>query len=250
VHGVLKEHEVFAPPGDPDVRLWRYLDLAKFLALLEDRALHFARSDLLGDPWEGAFSQANVQLRPHVYGEHYASIYPAIIQFRQQLRKCVHISCWHMSDVESAAMWSTYADRGLAITSSYRRLVDALDPEVELFVGTVKYVDYKSEWIPEDNSFAPFVHKRRSFEHEHELRALLQHFPSKTMEDGTTCLDFGYEGPPVRAISVDLERLIETVHIAPSAPAWCADLIKAILDRYSLASIPAIHSDLHSDPIF
>lgn len=38
----------------PGQKLWRYMDLAKFLALLEDRALYFARADKLGDPFEGA----------------------------------------------------------------------------------------------------------------------------------------------------------------------------------------------------
>src|SRR5687768_14667395 len=39
---------------EPGTKLWRYMDLAKFLHLLEDRTLFFARADRLGDPFEGA----------------------------------------------------------------------------------------------------------------------------------------------------------------------------------------------------
>jgi hypothetical protein len=34
--------------------LWRYMDFAKFLALIKDSSIYFARADQLGDPWEGA----------------------------------------------------------------------------------------------------------------------------------------------------------------------------------------------------
>ena len=39
---------------DPNTPLWRYMDFAKFVALLEHRAIYFARADQLGDKFEGA----------------------------------------------------------------------------------------------------------------------------------------------------------------------------------------------------
>lgn len=36
----------------------------------------------------------------------------------------------------------------------------------------IKYIDYKKDWIPEKNMFYPFVHKRKSYEHEKEVRAI------------------------------------------------------------------------------
>lgn len=38
---------------EPSAKLWRYTDFAKFLFLLERRALWFSRLDTLGDPYEG-----------------------------------------------------------------------------------------------------------------------------------------------------------------------------------------------------
>lgn len=49
---MFQEHpNVSAPAGS--TMLWRYLDLAKLLFLLEHRALWFSRLDTLGDPYEG-----------------------------------------------------------------------------------------------------------------------------------------------------------------------------------------------------
>jgi hypothetical protein len=41
-------------------------------------------------------------------------------------------------------------------------------------VGKVKYLDYEHEMFPDGNTLMPFLHKRLSFEHEHELRAVVQ----------------------------------------------------------------------------
>jgi hypothetical protein len=42
-------HPSFRQPRDPRICLWRYMDLSKFVALLQERALVFARADKLGD---------------------------------------------------------------------------------------------------------------------------------------------------------------------------------------------------------
>ena len=38
----------------PETELWRYMDFAKFVSMLEQRSIYFARADVLGDPFEGA----------------------------------------------------------------------------------------------------------------------------------------------------------------------------------------------------
>ncbi|MDR6438766.1 hypothetical protein J2790_003933 [Paenarthrobacter nicotinovorans] len=57
-------HMYFADQPDPGSRLWRYMDLPKFLSLLEDSALYFARADQIVDGWEGATGPYNAQMRP------------------------------------------------------------------------------------------------------------------------------------------------------------------------------------------
>ena len=54
-------------PKNENAKIWRYMDFTKLVSLLEKRALFFCRSDKLGDPFEGSYSQANIKLRPTVY---------------------------------------------------------------------------------------------------------------------------------------------------------------------------------------
>jgi len=40
-------------PEDP-MKVWRYIDLAKFVSMLETQSIYFSRMDLFSDPFEGA----------------------------------------------------------------------------------------------------------------------------------------------------------------------------------------------------
>lgn len=42
----------------PSAKLWRYMDLAKFLSLLDESSLYFTRIDHFNDPYEGALGVA------------------------------------------------------------------------------------------------------------------------------------------------------------------------------------------------
>lgn len=41
--------EILPDPSDKSIILWRYLDLAKLVALLNDKKLHFIRADVFRD---------------------------------------------------------------------------------------------------------------------------------------------------------------------------------------------------------
>jgi hypothetical protein len=55
------EHDLFIPPENLDAAIWRYVDFAKLVALLDTRTLFFSRADLLGDAFEGSYSRASVE---------------------------------------------------------------------------------------------------------------------------------------------------------------------------------------------
>jgi hypothetical protein len=59
---LIASHPRFVAPSNPEIRLWRYMDLSKFIALLQDRALYFARADKLGDPFEGSSPKKNQEI--------------------------------------------------------------------------------------------------------------------------------------------------------------------------------------------
>ena len=98
------------------------------------------------------------------------------------LRQHVMINCWHMNDYESGAMWRVCGktDEAVVICSTYELLDDALDDSV--FLGIVKYIDYETQLLPDGSVLERFVHKRKYFSYEQELRAVLDKSVGATEE--------------------------------------------------------------------
>jgi hypothetical protein len=48
---------VFKQPRDENISVWRYMDLSKFIWMIQRKALFFCRSDSLGDPFEGHYTK-------------------------------------------------------------------------------------------------------------------------------------------------------------------------------------------------
>jgi hypothetical protein len=245
-------HPVFEAPADPNVKIWRYSDFSKYVSFLEKSALFFPRADLLGDPYEGATSHANRPLWPIVYKD---TIPLSILESRtfhgRWEREWTFINCWHMNEHESDAMWHLYARTcdAVAIQSTYARLHRVLPSGT--FVGIVKYMDYKTEWMPEDNGFYRFMRKRKSFEHERELRALIQDLPTKPDPRGSAIGVFNYVPNPNtgRVVPVKVPELVEKVYVAPAAPAWFHHLVTSITAKYAL-DVPVEQSALDQIPEF
>ena len=49
------------------------------------------------------------------------------------------------------------------------------------------------------------------------------------------------------SLDVDLDLLIEAVHVAPGRPAWFKDLVARVMGRYGLGQ-PAVTSSLDERP--
>jgi hypothetical protein len=116
----------------------------------------------------------------------------------------------------------------------------------------VKYIDYNDGEIPLDNVFWPFTYKRRSFEHERELRALvLNAAPSDKHTEDSPHLNWTMEpiNVPGIAIKVDIPRLIERIYVAPTSPDWFKSLVAALLMRYGL-NVDVVHSSLDDEPVW
>jgi len=93
------------------------------------------------------------------------------------------------------------------------------------------------------------VHKRESFEHEHELRAFIMKHP-KPQENGK--INFK-TAPNVfgngEFVDVDLNTLIEKVFISPDAQDWFKDLVTSALQKYKYRITP-VRSDLNDAPVY
>jgi len=240
------EHPTFVKPAN-DAVLWRYMDFTKFVSLIDKNALFFARSDKLGDPFEGSYSRKNLELRPEIYKEIPLLAAGKIGDIVKNLRKVTLINCWHQSDVESAAMWKLYSQEtnGIAIKSNFGQLSQSFNCEEDVYIGQVEYINYDNDFIPEQDVISPFLRKRKSFEHEREVRALTWH--PQTNEEG---IDLFKEVFEVGAYhSVDLSILIQEIIVAPYAEEWYADLVRSVVEHYKLDT-PVLNSKLSEPPVW
>jgi len=108
----------------------------------------------------------------------------------------------------------------------------------------VKYIDFEKERIPVSSFAAQFFGKRKSFEHERELRAVLIDFPitpDAHIDASRHPEDSGREVP------VDLATLVEEVVIGAQAPTWYLPLTNKLLRRYGL-QLEARLSQLAASP--
>lgn len=238
-------YALFMPPVNLDTRVWRYLDFTKFVSLLQNDGIFFPSVASLHDPFEGSFARGNQILRPLVYKHMPNEFGISASEIIQRLRHCVAASCWHINEHESAGMWKLYAktNEAVCIQSTFRKLRDCLGEDVR--VGTVRYVDYETEWIPESNPLAPFLYKRKSFEHEREVRAVIPLEDLKQILRGKVA-----EKSSGVWRKVDLNGLIEHVHVAPDAPDWFAALVEKVTKKYGYQQSTVVKSSLASSPLY
>lgn len=239
--------------------LWRYMDFARLIALLDSSTLHFARVDQFADPFEAASGSRELQPR---WDEHYLAFFRRAVRTAPgqsgppddaqverdaarllkdlsdsalQDRQRTFISCWHANTGESEALWRLYCPppaAGVVLQTTAARLSGALG-DIACKVGHVQYVDFSREFAGiHERVFA----KRKSLSHEKEVRAVVQeHRPSTAV---------GISVP------VNLEALIASVVPSPFAPAWMTPLLDSTLRRYGLPSGLVRRSEILAEPFF
>lgn len=225
--------------------LWRFMDFTKFVSLLKSRALYFTRADQFEDPFEGA---KGLLKNKKQYDKHYLQKFSEIAanppensgppRSKAAIKKnaeyllntinnvCARqlsetfINCWHENSHESEAMWKLYTstlDQGIAIKTTYKKLYNALGRKSFVHIGRINYVDFNNHFSGINDSF---WYKRKSFEHEKEVRAIMIDYFSKEKT--------GWE------IHIDLNVLIDKIYVSPTAPPWFIDLVKDVLVKYKV----------------
>ena len=150
-----------------------------------------------------------------------------------------------MNEHESTAMWKLYSSshEAVSILSTYRRLRTSLPKCV--FIGEVNYINYATQAFDPNNTFNFIMHKRLSFEHERELRAVFCEMDG-TPEAQPYKANIGAGG---LAIEVDLSALIERVYVSPTASPWFAKVVEAMTAKCGF-TFPVTPSSLADAPLF
>ncbi|HEX3011639.1 MAG TPA: hypothetical protein VHQ70_06295, partial [Syntrophomonadaceae bacterium] len=95
--------------------IWRYMNLAEFIDLLNRQKLYFCRIDKLKeiDPWEGG---SLLLSKENDDGAQNTSLntekkQTANNSITMQAPKYNFVSCWHRNPSQSMAMWQIYAEK-------------------------------------------------------------------------------------------------------------------------------------------
>lgn len=243
------------------------MDVAKFLSLLETSCMFFPSTSTLRntDPFEGQLPIANRKKRQEMYEAHFVDhpedrdkldveeLWRFVRQINESLVDKVLVNCWHVADNESDAMWKLYGST-IAICTSVGSLIDSIQAieafdierkpvDVPIYIGTIEYIDHEQHFIPETDWLKATMSKRKSFDHERELRAVIQLLPGHFGSEQLFRFEQNDEIPEIFErvkengglnVPVDLEVLIEGIVVSPTMPKWFSELIKSLIERYGL----------------
>ena len=155
-------------PKNRNAKIWRFVDLPKFIDFVHTGSLYFGRLDKLEDPYEGPPPRAELmKLRSDTTTKWMADLFPTMN------RANIYVNSWYMSEHEPAAMWKLYAgaDAGIALCSPYGLLAKAVESSPHgITVGLVRYGQVS---LNGTTTWEHAMCKRHSFEHEREVRAVI-----------------------------------------------------------------------------
>jgi hypothetical protein len=227
------------------VKIWRYVDLAKFVHMLATGSIYFPCSTSeLRDPYEGYLPRSHINAEAQIAAglldplkrtlSSIATLAPTRdhapldrISEEAQRRLSIHklrrdaasnfgVSCWHINEHESEAMWQLYtaAGQGVAIESTKARLEGALKGQ-GIVVDRVRYMDFDSDEIEKGHAHYGGFLKQKSFAHEQELRATIR-LPTPGAGAALPC---------------DLNALIAQIHVCPKAPLYYAEVVRYVVGQ-------------------
>jgi Protein of unknown function (DUF2971) len=248
------------------LKIWRYVDLPKFVSMLATGTLHFVCVSSFKDPYEGwlprSYMEALVNLHRTYLDQmrqtqnQMVALKPSVdrAQLENVLRDAerkLHTprllketnekfgaSCWHINEGESEAMWRLYgaAGAGIAIESTRERLEAAMKDAAPhpVHIDPVRYMDFDNDPIDKGGHrhLMGFI-KRKSFEHEQELRAVVM-LPEPGKGAGVPC---------------DMNTLIARIHIAPLAEPYYVDAVHYVIEHANpKLDAPVVVSKLLAHP--
>lgn len=215
------------------IKLWRYMNLAKLISLLDTKAIWLARADTFRDKHEGRFPDEMRGLIEKAY-ESFRADDPSPIKdaedFQDYLLKNTFISCWHKNIDENMAMWEIYGrdTNAIAVQTTVSRIRNGTDSSGlnghSLLFKPVVY--QKAEDVPGVLSYEDcFFRKRPHFAFEQEVRISLDTYSRATPTKNTP---YGHQ------LRCSIDKLIESIYIHPDSAKWFQDVVVSITKHYQV----------------
>ena len=168
-------------------KIWRYMPIDKFMAMLSEESLYFPNIYLFNDRYEGILSRKtlrevyktdllNTENTPVKQDEEFIREKNVIIKafeeihIEDEMKEILNLqhsfqtllkdfsnylmfcSSWFLKENESHSMWAEYGDKrsptSVAIQTTVGDLINSIEsPDYQIHIGKVKYKDYDEEHI-------------------------------------------------------------------------------------------------------
>jgi len=229
-------HEVLSTPSKSKT-IWRYMSLAKYIDLLHRKKLFLSRIDRFDDPYEGQWTNAWKE-----YSSFHLDLDGENGLINTMFNKQYFISCWHLSEHESVAIWKIYCSEsdGIAIKSTIGKIIKSLsvDQEQQIHIGVVEYIDdhskYENKEIPTNywGGLGEICKKRKCFSYENEVRIIEDNFSNKS--------EYSYA-------NLDLQ-FIEEIRLAPRMSEMFIDAVKELSAKFGVSADLIKKSSIYDYP--
>lgn len=233
------ENKILYPqPPDLGINVWRYLDLAKAISFLQSGELYFRRADLFQDAHEGTITKPLAEAWARIAARVKAPQIEEVMSIgRKCARKTIFINCWHANPSESEAMWQLYCpnNQGIAIQTNYTKLMKWSLDVPQSFIGAVQYLDYQTEKFAKGDYLQAFIHKRRSFAHENEVRIVhsqhekLRDHDAQSFDELLEIEKKLSDQPIGVGFAFPTEQIIEAIFVNPYAPNWYFNMFREVV---------------------
>lgn len=227
---------------DENLAIYRYLGFDKFVHMIETNSLKFVRCKEWEDPHEGKIHRDEINYYNSLIEDRSergapVGIPESLKKFSSETLNYTFGTSWSLAN-DHDAMWRIYSSdkRGLMIKSTLKKIESSiknisLKPNCCLFysIGKVTY-DKKKEC----NNLEGWFNKRRAFDHEQEVRAVIRVSAPAPMITG-------YFGGKV-TYSPITSALIDEVVIDPRASDWHVESVRSYckskeIDKVSKSSL-------------
>lgn len=264
-----------------DTVIWRYMDLAKFISLLQTSSLFFTRVDILlkEDRFEGYYSESDFKVILDRLIEYNKAVLPNYQintdQVFSDICELLHyfilnmgVNSWMESEHQSLAMWKIYSkNNGIGIKSSAHKIMKSFisnNPYNRLILfNRVKYKNYKTYEIIEDKTA---LFEILSIIKDIEL-GVIKPEPDIYTKIVRTCLPllyhkrrfFNYEqefrfitpllydnNMPTQEgdyCKIDLNAVIDEIHLPPDTQKWFYNIVLGLLEQYGIDTTKLYHPD-------
>ena len=169
------------PPKNSRQRMWRYMGTDRLQDLLDREQLYFRRVSQFNDGLEGRLTtRSRDRLRRwFVQQGSTPDVAEEELRIYEGHSNAFFANCWHMREHESYLMWKAYADKGVAIQTTFERMQASFEKTPLAVTGSVvSYVNFERDHTGLGQVFTHVTTKDLAYEDEREFRLLLwEHDP-------------------------------------------------------------------------